>query len=140
MAMVVLLLPLRARAREECASGSGAARTRPSCPRAGPTSQAVAGVRPPCGGCGLARSATDGARRPVQTQPSGHLTAQVQAISTPNPWRVSKNSITKNCRATRDLQLFLNELGLIRAGFQIAKLQSMVLETVNQFLDLEFFF
>ena len=83
----------------------------------------------------LAWLATNGTRCPVQTQPSGHLTAQVQAISTPNPWRVSKNSITKNYRATRDLQLCLNEVGLIQAGFQIAKLQSMVQETVNQFLQ-----
>ena len=66
--------------------GSGAAGTWPSCPHAGLIGPAVAGVRPPRGGHGLARSATDGARHPVQTRPSGHLTAQVQAISTPNPW------------------------------------------------------
>ena len=84
----------------------------------------------------LAWLATNGTRCPVQTQPSGHLTTQVQAISTPNLWRVSKNSITKNCRATCDLQLCLNELGLIQAGFQIAKLWSMVHETVNQFLEI----
>ena len=81
----------------------------------------------------------DGARRPIQTQPAGRLTARVQAISTPNPWQVSKNSITMNCRATHDLQLCLNEHGIIQASYQIAKLQSMVHETVNQFLDLENF-
>ena len=70
---------------------------------------------------------------------SGQLISHLCTIVTPNPCRISKKSITKNCRATRDLQLCLNELGLIRSGFQIAKLQSMVHETINQFLDLENF-
>ena len=138
-ATVALLLALRTRAREECTSGSRVVGTWPSCPRAGQTSPAIADIRPPRGGRGLAWLATNDTRRPVQTRPSGHLIAQVQAISTPNPWQVSKNSITKNCRATRDLQLCLNELGPIRAGFQIGKLQSMVHEIVNQLLDLEKF-
>ena len=71
--------------------------------------------------------------------PFGRLTSHLRTTITPNLCRISKNSITKNCRATRDIQLCLNELGLIRAGFQIAKLQSMVHKTVNQFLDLENF-
>ena len=60
MAMVALLLALRARAREECVSGSGAAGTRPSCPCASLTGPAIIGVRPPRGGRGLAWLATDG--------------------------------------------------------------------------------
>ena len=79
------------------------------------------------------------ARRPPVQVCDWRLTARVHPPISPNPWRVSKNSITKSCRATCKLQLCLNELGLIQAGFQIVKLQSMAHETVNQLLDLEKF-
>ena len=72
-----LLLALRAWAREkECVSGIGATGTWPSCPRAGSTGPTVAGVRPPRGSYGLARSATDGAAfagiRPFDSASSSH--------------------------------------------------------------------
>ena len=72
-------------------------------------------------------------RPPVQVC-DRRLTARVHPPISPNPWRVSKNLIPKSCRATCKLQLCLNELVLIRAGFPIIKLQSMAHEPINRFL------
>ena len=62
----------------------------------------------------------------------------IYPLITPKPRRVSKNLINKSGRATCKLQLCLNELGLIRAGFQIVKLQSKAHETANQFYTVKF--
>ena len=67
-------------------SGSGAVGTRPSCPRAGPTSPAIADVRPPHGGRGLARSATNAALFVAIRAQHAHLIAQLCDHVTPNPW------------------------------------------------------
>ena len=67
------------------------------------------------------------ARPTDSNRPLGRLPSHLRTTVTPNPFRISKNSITKNCRATCDLQLCLNELRLIHHGFQNAKLQSVLL-------------
>ena len=52
------------------------------------------------------------------------LKEQAHVHVTPKRARFSENFPNTNCRAIGDLQLCLNEFGLIRAGLQVTMLQS----------------
>ena len=66
------------------------------------------------------------------------LTMHIYPLITPKPRRVSKNLINKSCRSTCKLQLWLSDLGLIRAGLQIATRPCTTHETTNQFYIAKF--
>ena len=87
----------------------------------------------PHGGHALCPIGHEGQAEMAISAPSVSLTTPNHTLLTPKPRQLGKNSINKSCRATCKLQLCLNELGLIRASFQIVKLQSKAHETVNQF-------
>ena len=64
------------------------------------TGGAITDGWPPGGGRGLCGVSHDGRRDAALNWPSGRLTEHLQAITTPNPWRFSKNFLNKLCRAT----------------------------------------
>ena len=82
------------------------------------------------------------ARSPPRLFEIGHqarfsqLIGRLWAPRSPNPWQFSENIITKNCRATEDLQLCLKEFCLIHNGFQTTMLQSRLLWNWKPTLDL----
>ena len=80
------------------------------------------GVRHPHGGRGLWPIGHDVAlSRPVSGR-NRQLIEQVCVHVTPKRAQFSENFPNTNCRAIGDLQLCLNEFGLIQAGLQVTLL------------------
>ena len=81
------------------ASGSGGMRRGSFEALRGLTNGPDADVRPLGGGHSLRVVSHDGRRDAALNRPSGRLMEHLQAITTPNPWRFSKNFLNKHCRA-----------------------------------------
>ena len=87
----------------------------------------------------VATTSTDpsGALRCGSITPSwSRLTGPLCTSITPNPVRVSKKFINRNCRAIRDLHLCFRKFCLIHDGFQTTILQSRLLWNWKPALDL----